>query len=414
MLTGSQTPPAARVIDATGCWVLPGMIDTHVHFREPGRTDKEDFGTGTSSAVLGGVTTVLEIQNNEPLMTDGDSIRAKHALVAPKARCNYGVYANVGLENLHKLSAMAEDVCAFKVFMTQSVGPLTVTGLGDLLRAMQAVRPTGRVLAIHAESDGICKMSREGLPDKFSSHVLSRPAVAEAVAVGEALELCGVTGTPINLAHLSTARSVELVSAAKRRGLPVSAATCAHYLAWTEADTARGGGVFKVNPSIKSESDRLALLQGLRDGTIDHLHSDHAPHTPDEKSLSWARCPSGIAGIQHQLQFLLDLMQRGKLPLADLVRCTASAPAAAFSLTERGEIRDGFHADLVLIDPQRKQKVVVEDLATRAGATPWIGHTFDHSIRATLVGGQIAMLDGRVCDGIHGRRVQPALLSTHA
>ena len=408
VLVGNETPAAAQVIDAPGCWVLPGMIDTHVHFREPGRTDKEDFESGTRSAVLGGVTSVLEIQNNEPLITDVDSLRAKHALVGPKARCHYGIYANVGLENLHKLQAMAADACAFKVFMTQSVGPLTVTGIGDLWRAMKAVRPTGRVLAVHAEADSVCKVAKEGLPDDFASHARSRPALAEAIAVGEALELCAATGTPINLAHLSTARSVELVADAKRRGLPISAATCAHYLAWTEADTARSGSVFKVNPPIKSESDRVALLQGLRDGCIDHLHSDHAPHTPAEKSLSWRKSPSGIAGIQHQLQFLLQLERSGELPLADLVRCTGTAPAAAFGLRERGEIRTGFHADIVLVDPNRAVVVTREDLATRAANTPWMGHRFESSIRATIVGGRVAMLDGVVSEGFHGQRLQPA------
>lgn len=396
---------AARVLDLQDCMILPGMIDTHVHFREPGRTDKEDFESGTRAAILGGVTTVLEIQNNEPLMTDVASLRAKHALVGPKSWCHYGLYANVGLENLPKLGELAEEVAAFKVFMTQSVGPLTVTGLGDLWRAMQAVRATGRVLAVHAEADSICKVAREGLPDTFASHARSRPALAEAAAVGEALELAAATGVPVNLAHLSTARAVELVGDAKRRGVAVSAATCAHYLRFTEDDVAREGAVLKVNPPIKSAADRTALLKGLREGVIDHVHSDHAPHTPDEKSRSWNGAPSGIAGIQYQLLELLEIHWRGELPLADLVRATSSAPARAFGLRDQGSLGSGSVADLVVISKDEPLVVQAGDIASRAGATPWMGCRFRSSIKATLVNGVIVAENGRVAGRPCGRRV---------
>jgi dihydroorotase-like cyclic amidohydrolase len=236
--------------------------------------------------------------------------------------------------------------------------------------------------------------------------VRARPALAEGIAVAEALELCAATGTRTHLAHLSTARAVELVAEAKHRGLPVTAATCPHYLGFTDEDAARGGNVFKVNPSIKSAADRAALLDGLRAGIIDHVHSDHAPHTPAEKARNYGAAPSGIAGIQHQLLVLLELSAAGRLSLADVVRASAAMPAEAFALAPRGWIAPGLPADLVIVDPKSPTTVKAEDLLSRAQASPWTGHCFPHRIRATLVGGQVVWLDGEPPpEALRGERV---------
>lgn len=398
--------PAREVLDMTGCWVLPGMIDTHVHFREPGRTDKEDFESGTRASVIGGVTTVLEIQNNEPLMTDVARLAEKHATVAGKTYCNYGLYANVGVENLPDLQNLAREAVAFKVFMTQSVGPLTVTGLADLWKAFSAVAETGKVLAVHAESDAICKAAREGLPDHAASHARARPALAEAVAVAEALEIARATGLRLHLAHLSTGRAAELCRTARRQGHELSAATCPHYLWFDEDDVARGGNVWKVNPPIKSRHDRAGLIAALKAGDIDHVHSDHAPHTLAEKGQNYRTAPSGIAAVQHQLLVLLELERRGDLTLSDVVRVSAEAPAIAFDLAHRGRIARGFAADLVVIDPTQGTLVTEASLASRAGSSPWVGTEFSRSIRATIVGGRIAAKDGAALSGLpFGKRI---------
>ncbi len=395
-----------RRFDAQGAWVFPGMIDTHVHFREPGRTDKEDFGTGTAAAARGGITTVLEIQNNEPLMTDLAVLAAKHAQIAPKARVNYGLYANIGVQNLPELGKLASEVVAFKVFMTQSVGPLTVTGVGDLWKAFAAVAKTGKPLAVHAESDTICKIAREGLPDHVSSHVSARPRVAEWVAVAEAIELARDTGVWLHLPHLSTARAVELVAEARQSGMRISAATCPHYLVYTADDVARGGNVFKVNPPIKLAEDRTGLLRGLESGVIDHVHSDHAPHTPAEKGGAYTTAPSGIADIEHQFLMLYQLYREAKLSLSALVRATATAPAAAFSLGNRGQIEKGAPADFVIVDPGQKTVVAAQDLVTKAQNSPSIGRTFDGRLRATIVDGHLVAEDGRLLDvAAFGRRI---------
>jgi dihydroorotase len=403
----SETPLRGRqVLDARGRWVFPGGVDTHAHFREPGRTDKEDFASGTRAAAAGGFTTVLEIQNNEPFTVDRARVDEKLALIAPKARTNFGVYGSVGVQNLDRLPECAPRVAAFKVFMTQSVGSLTVTGLGELAEVFRRVRDTGRVLAVHAEADAINLRAKVGLPDHVASHVLARPPLAESVAVAECIELCREYRTPLNLPHLSTARAVSLVRRAKEDGLPVSAATCPHYLYFDADDVARGDGAFKVNPSIKYAADREALIEGVKAGVIDHVHSDHAPHTAEEKARPYAAVPSGIAALQHQFSVLLELVARGRLTAPDLARLLCEAPARAFGLSEAGRIAVGLPADLCVVDPRREITVRREDLVSKCGVSPYVGRTFRGAPTATVLGGRVTWRDGAcVDDGAYGRQV---------
>ncbi|HYC77012.1 MAG TPA: dihydroorotase family protein [Planctomycetota bacterium] len=400
----------AETFDARGLHVYPGGVDTHCHFRDPGRTDKEDFVSGTRAAACGGITTVLDIQNNEPFTVDRVRAAEKLAVVAPKARVNFGVYGSVGMQNLERLRDLAPLVCAYKVFMTQSVGSLTVVDVGELLDVFRTVRDLGRVLAVHAEADGINRRAKEGLPDAPSSHVKARPPVAEAVAVAECVELCRATRTPLNLPHLSTARSVELVRRAKEDGLPISAATCPHYLYFDADDVERGGNVFKVNPSIKYAEDREALLDGVRDGVIDHVHSDHAPHTPEEKARSYAAAPSGIAGLQHQFPVMLELVARGRLAPPDVARLLCEAPAKAFGLRDVGRVAKGFRADLAVVDPSRVCTPTQDRLLSKAASSPYLARALRGSVVATLLGGRIVWRDGVEVDpDARGERLQPSL-----
>lgn len=399
--------------DARGRWIFPGGVDTHVHFRDPGRTDKEDFGSGTRAAASGGITTVLDIQNNEPFTTDRAAAEEKLRIVAPKARVRFGVYGSVGVQNLERLAALAPSVCAFKVFMTQSTGSLTVTGLGELAEVFEAVRRTGRVLAVHAESDAIHQKAKVGLPDATASHVKARPPLAEAVAVAECVELCREFRTPINLPHLSTGRAATLVRRAKEDGLPISAATCPHYLFFDAADAAAGGEIFKVNPSIKYAEDREALLAAVKDGVVDHVHSDHAPHTLEEKGRPYGLAPSGIAGLQHQFSVLLELVARGRLAPPDVARLLCEAPARAFGLSDVGRIAVGASADLCVVDPSKSVTPRVEDLVSKAGSSPYVGRTLRGAPVAVYLGGRILWKDGLcVDDGAHGTPVVAALATS--
>ncbi len=399
---------AGETLDCRGLTILPGCIDTHVHFREPGRTDKEDFGTGTTAAAAGGITTVLEIQNNEPLTMDAAAAEQKLALVTHKARVNFAIYGNVGVQNLETLQELAPYVVAFKVFMTQSVGPLTVTDIGDLAKAFRAVAKTGRVLAVHAESDGIHRCMGTHLPNEAASHVKARPPVSEWIAVAEAIELARAFGTRLHLPHLSTARAVEHVRRAKEDGLDISAATCPQYLYFDAADVAREGNWLKINPAIKHDEDREALIEGVRSGVLDHVHSDHAPHTADEKRKSYRDAPSGLPGIQHEVPVLLDLHARGRLSLPDVARLLGEGPARAFDLAERGAVTPGYHADLTIVDPSGTTASAREDILSRAGHSPFIGRKLVGAVVATVVGGRIIYRDGRMTAGdFRGVRIAP-------
>jgi dihydroorotase len=403
----SSEPLQGRsTFDARGRWIFAGGVDTHAHFRDPGRTDKEDFASGTRAAAAGGFTTVLDIQNNEPFTVDRATADAKLAIVAPKARVNFGFYGSVGAQNLDRLKDLAPRVCAFKVFMTQSVGSLTVTGLGDLSEVFRRVRETGRVLAVHAESDAVHQRAKAGLPDLFSSHVKARPPLAEAVAVAECVELCREFRTPLNLPHLSTARSVALVRRAKEDGLPVTAATCPHYLYFDADDVAAGDGALKVNPSIKYAEDREALIAAVKEGVVDHVHSDHAPHTAEEKAKEYFAVPSGIAALQHQFSVLLELRARGRLSAPDVARLLCEAPARAFGLVDAGRVAVGAPADLCVVDPDRALAVRREDLVSKCGLSPYVGRTFRGAPTATIVGGRVTWRDGAcIDDGAYGRQI---------
>jgi allantoinase len=385
--TEANLPPGRATYDASGKWILPGGVDTHVHFREPGREDKEDFETGSRAALGGGVTTVLDIQNNEPFTTGLAEAEAKHDLVSKKTLVRYGIYGSVGAQNLARLKATAPAVVGFKAFMTQSTGSLTVSGLGDLADAFRAVRETGRVFAVHSESDAIHLAARSGLPDSFASHVLARPRIAEAVAVAECLELLREYGGRLHLPHLSTARAVALVRRAKEEGLSLSAATCPHYLVFCDEDVAKVGGALKVNPSIKGAEDRAALLAAVRDGVIDHVHSDHAPHTPEEKGRNYLGTSSGIAGVQHETLVLVDLAIRGALAPFDVARLLSEAPARAFGLKDVGSAKVGAFADLTVVDPKGETVVRSEDLLSKAATSPYVGRTFKGRIDDVFLGG---------------------------
>lgn len=389
--SGSLATAGCAVVDGRGLWLLPGFIDDHVHLREPGLEHKEGYASGTRAAAAGGVTTLLEIQNNPPLMVTRAALEAKLARVRPQAVVNVGLYGSLVEEALPELGAMAELVCGYKLFMGPSTGGLDVRGDEVLGRLFAAVARTGHWLMVHAEDGELIEQGllRHGAQGAAAFH-LARPAAAELRAVEQALRLARREGTRLHVFHVSTAGAVDLLAEARRAGQAVSAGTCPHYLWFTHADTERLGTLLKVNPSIKGAADRERLIEGLRDGTIDCLSSDHAPHTAEEKARDFARAPSGIPALDVFMPLCLSLVRQGLLTLEQVVERAARAPARVHGLPRKGAVAEGRDADLVLVDPRETRPVRGAEHLSRARRTPYEGLELWGWPLLTLVGGRAA------------------------
>ena len=387
---GSLAAGGAQVVEGRGLWLLPGFIDDHVHLREPGLEHKEGFASGTRAAAAGGITTLFEIQNNPPLLTSRAAVQAKLDLVRGKSAVSVGLYASLVDEALPEVAAMADLVAGYKLFMGPSTGGLDVRGEERLARLFSAVARTGHWLMVHAE-DG--ELVEQGLlshgPAGAAAFHLARPAAAEIRAVEQALELARREGTRLHVFHVSTSGATDLIAAARARGQPVSAGTCPHYLYFTHEDTARLGTLLKVNPSIKAADDRERLLAGLRDGTLDCLSSDHAPHTAEEKALDFPRAPSGIPSLDIFMPLCLTLARRGLLSVEQVIERAARAPARVHGLPRKGAVTTGHDADLVLVDPAESRRVRGADHFSRARCTPYEGLELWGWPRMTVVLGRV-------------------------
>lgn len=383
-------PELARAeVDARGRLLLPGLIDDHVHFREPGREDKEDFASGSAAAAHGGATTVFEIQNNAPLLLDRATVERKLALVRAKSRVNVGLYGSANAASLGRLEEMADLVMGFKIFLAPSHGDAGVDSEVTLRQLFQEIARLGKIAVIHAEDkalveQGLHRYAAEG-PAGWSK---ARPPSAEVLAVERALRLAEATGCRIHLFHLSAAGSVDAVEDAKARGLPVTAATCPHYLLFTDRDVIERGGLLKVNPSIKSELDRARLREGVRSGVVDVIETDHAPHRPDEKRAAFADNPSGISCADVLLPTLLELVAEGVLDLDLLIERACAAPARIYGLARKGRIEPGADADLVLVDTGARWTPAERDFRSRARVSPYVGRELPATVVETWVAGK--------------------------
>jgi len=383
-------PRGAQLIEGRGHLCFPGFIDDHVHLREPGLEHKEGYATGTRAAAAGGVTTILEIQNNPPLMIDRQAVLEKLATVRPKSLVNVGVYGSLVPSAAGHLAEMSDLVAGYKLFMGPSTGGLDVTGTERLRLLFREVATTGHWLFVHAE-DGpsiAAGLARHGQDGAASWH-LARSSAAEVLATEQAIALGAELGTRVHIFHMSTAGATDLVSQARRDGLPVSSGTCLHYLYFTHEETARQGTLLKVNPSIKTALDQERLLEGLRSGEIDCLSSDHAPHTAEEKARPFAQAPSGIPCLDIFMPLCLTLARRGLLSIETVIDRAARTPAQLHGFTRKGSVAPGMDADLVLVDPQELRTVRGAEHHSKAKQTPYEGLELWGWPRSTLVMGQV-------------------------
>ncbi len=383
-------PRGERVLDAGGLWVLPGGIDNHVHFREPGLTRKEDFASGSRGALVGGVTTVLEVQNNEPLLTTRERCEEKVSLAGGKSLVHFGFYANLLPSTKDVLEELAPFSCGFKLFMGGSTGIAGITDYGELRELFWAAARADRVVVLHCEEESILRRTAPAARSALDHGRVARPAVAEAVSLAAAVELAREAGARIHVFHLSTARAVDLVRTARSSGLDVSASTCPHYLWLTEADAGRLGNLIRVNPAIHGPEDRAALARGLASGDVEVYSTDHAPHPLAEKRLPYAEAPSGIPSVDLFYPLLLTLVNRGALALERAVDAVSAAPARIHDLPRKGSLEIGMDGDLAIVDPTRERRVAAASLASKSGWTPYEGAALTGWPVFTVVAGHVA------------------------
>jgi dihydroorotase len=396
--------PADTVIDAQGKALLPGMIDCHVHCREPGLEQKADLHSETRAAVAGGVTSIMEMPNTKPAAVTRSILEEKFAIGAEKCVTNYSFHLGASNSNLDELLAVdPKTVCGVKLFMGASTGNLLVD------RAQQLEDIFGKVnlpISLHCEDTHTIRENEKAAREKygeqipFSEHWRIRSEAACYQSTALAVELATKYGSQIHILHLTTARELELFDTGAVSAKKITAEACPHHLWFSAEDYETKGALIKCNPSIKQASDRDALRQALRDNVIDTVGTDHAPHLWEEKQNPYGSAPSGLPVIQSALVSLLEF-----LPLETVAEKTAHNPARIFNIVDRGFIREGCWADLVLIDPETPHTVTKEGIEYKCGWSPFEGVTFKSSITATLVNGRIAYADGQVNDAVRGQRL---------
>jgi len=409
---GSQLAAQAneRVFDAQGRLLLPGMIDDQVHFREPGLEHKGDFFTESRAAVAGGVTSFMEMPNSKPTTTDRAALEDKCARAAAKSLANYAFYLGATNDNLEQIQRLdARAACGIKIFMGASTGNMLVDNPVTL---DSIFRDAPVLIATHCEDTPTIEANLaaarakygDAIPVEEHPFIRSREACIKSTRL--AMELARRHNSRLHVLHVTTAEELQLFAPGPADAKRITAETCVHFLHFSNEDYARKGNLIKCNPAVKLPSDRAAIIQAIKDGRIDILATDHAPHTWEEKQQSYEKAPSGLPLVQSVLQCALERWFDGQLPLELIVEKTAHAPARLYNVHERGYMREGYWADLVLIDPNMPHTVTRAETLSKCGWSPFEGTTFRSTVAATWVNGHLAWHDGKLDDSQLGKRLE--------
>jgi dihydroorotase len=392
-------------IDANGQWLLPGMIDDQVHFREPGAPAKGSIHTESRAAVAGGITSFMDMPNTNPATLTLEALADKKRRAAINSVANYGFHFGVSRDNLDTVAALNPcEVAGVKVFMGASTGNMLVDD-PQILERLFAEVPT--ILLAHCEHTPSIDANAANLREVFgerippAAHPLIRNAEACYRSSSLAVELAKRHGTRLHVLHLTTARELALFEDKPLAQKRITAEVCLHHLLFDDRDYPSLGNLIKCNPAIKTQNDRDALLEALNSNRLDVIGSDHAPHTWEEKQRPYAQAPAGLPLVQHALPALMELVADGVLPITTLVAKTSHRVADLFAIPDRGYLREGYWADLVLVEAQTLE-VDRQPILSQCGWTPFAGRSFRHRVSTTIVSGQIACREGRVNEGCRG------------
>jgi len=398
-----------EVIDAEGLWLLPGMVDDQVHFREPGLTHKANIASESRACAAGGITSFMEMPNTNPPALDRDSLEAKYALAAQSSVVNYSFYMGASNDNLEAIRALDPKAApGVKVFMGASTGNMLV----DNPETLDLIfRDTPVPIITHCEDTPMINVNLASAHEKYGDdipareHPLIRSREACIKSTKLAISLARKHGTRLHVLHISTADELALFEPGPIEGKKITAETCVHFLHFATPDYERLGFLIKCNPAIKDESDRDAITKALAEGRLDVLATDHAPHLLEEKEQKYDKAPSGLPLVQFALQAALERVFEGKLTLERVVEAICHAPVKLFNVEDRGFLREGYAADLVLVDPKKPHTVTREEVLSKCGWSPFEGETFSSSIVSTFVNGQ-RVFDGTSVDGnVRGQRL---------
>lgn len=414
VIVGEEVPAevlkGAAVIDASGQYLLPGVIDDQVHFREPGLTHKGEIATESQAAVAGGVTSYMEMPNTNPQAVTQEILEQKYQRAAEVSAANYSFYMGATNDNLNEvLKTDGTNVCGIKIFMGSSTGNMLVDN-EDVLS--EIFRNTKLLIATHCEDEPTIIRNTAIYREKYgdfvpiSAHPKIRSAEACFKSSSKAVELAAKFGTRLHVLHISTAEEMKLFTSGPVAQKDITAEVCVHHLWFDEHDYITHGNRIKWNPAIKSADDKAALWEALLADKIDVIATDHAPHTLQEKEHSYFKAPSGGPLVQHSLVAMLEKSKKGMISVERVVEKMCHAPADLFRIDRRGYIREGYYADLVLVNPNKTWMVSPKNILYKCGWSPFEGVKFSHQVVATFVNGYLVYAKGDVVSGKQGKRLK--------
>jgi len=396
----------ARVIDCKGKMILPGLIDVHVHFREPGANYKEDWTTGSSAAVAGGVTTVCDMPNNTPPTTSVENLEKKRALIKGRSYCNYGLYIGYDGKNLNEIKK-AKNIAGVKVYVANSTGNMGVSNeaLKKLFKEFE-----GRIVT-HAEDEGMIEKNSKEFLAEFENREID-PAVHSKIRSVESAEsavklVCGLakkSKAKLHVAHVSCDAEVEVIAKHKKFGVTCEVAP--HHLLLSDDDYSICKNFIKVNPPVRSRLDVFSMWKNLKFGVIDMIATDHAPHTIEEKEQSYEKAPSGVPELDTLLPIFLNTVNDEGMTIEELVGYLCEKPAQIFGIKNKGFLKEGYDADIVVVDMDIEKKVERANLFSKCGWSPYEGSNFKGWPVMTFVGGELVFEEGKIVGEKVGREVE--------